>query len=87
MTVADMDMQDLATTATDTSDPVAGLRAMRSLRALADRLELQQVEAALRAGLTWPEIAAPLGLTRQAVHRKYVKRIDPSIPVRRRKRS
>ena len=85
--MAGVDVHDLTTTAADTSDPVAGLRAMRSLRVLADRLELQQVEAALRAGLTWQEIAAPLGLTRQAVHRKYVKRIDPSIPVRRRKRS
>ena len=85
--VARMDLHEVTTAATDTTDPVAGLRAMKSLRVLADRLELQQVEAALRAGLTWQEIAAPLGLTRQAVHRKYVKRIDPSIPVRRRKRS
>jgi CRP-like cAMP-binding protein len=85
--VAHVDLQDVTTSAADTSDPVAGLRAMRSLRLLADRLELQQVEAALRAGLTWQDIAASLGLTRQAVHRKYVKRIDPSIPVRRRRRS
>lgn len=82
-----MDLLDVTRAAADTSDPVAGLRAMRSLRMIADRLELQQVEAALRAGLTWQEIAAPLGVTRQAVHRRYVKRIDPSVPVRRRQRS
>ncbi|AZS45220.1 MULTISPECIES: hypothetical protein [Microbacterium] len=71
--------------ASDTSDPKAGLRAVASLRVLADTLELRQVEAALRAGMTWQGVADALGVTRQAVHKKYAKRIDPSIEVPRRR--
>ncbi|WP_425425661.1 helix-turn-helix domain-containing protein [Bowdeniella nasicola] len=56
------------------------------MRSLTERLELSQVEAALRAGMSWQEIAAALGVSRQVVHRKYAKRIDPSIPVPRRNR-
>lgn len=70
--------------ATDTTDPRAGLRAIVSLRALADTLELRQVEAALRAHMSWTEIADVLGVTRQAVHKKYSRRIDPTISVPRR---
>lgn len=79
-----MDSKQIATTAADTSDPRAGLRAVTSLRALADTLELRQVEAALRSGMGWQAIADALGVTRQAVHKKYAKRIDPTIPVSRR---
>jgi len=79
-----MDSPNVAQVAADTSDPRAGLRAVASLRVLADSLELRQVEAALRAGMTWQEIADALGVTRQAVHKKYARRIDPSIPVPRR---
>ena len=73
--------------AADISDPLAGLRAVASLRVLTESLELRQVEAAMRAGLSWIDVANGLGVTRQAVHRKYSKRIDPSIPVERRRRS
>jgi hypothetical protein len=79
-----VDSRELATTAADTSDPRAGLRAVASLRVLADTLELRQVEAALRSGMGWQAIADALGVTRQAVHKKYAKRIDPTIPVSRR---
>lgn len=74
----------IAAVAADISDPRAGLRAVSSLRVLADTLELKQVEAALRAGLSWQEVADALGVSRQAVHKKYAKRIDSSIPVPRR---
>ncbi|MCP6600416.1 hypothetical protein NL513_28965, partial [Klebsiella pneumoniae] len=60
------------------------LRAVASLRVLADTLELRQVEAALRASMNWQTIADTLGVTRQAVHKKYSKRVDPSILVPRR---
>lgn len=80
-----MTSSELAAVAADTDDPRAGLRAVASLRALADTLELQQVEAALRAGMSWQQIAETLGVSRQAVHKKYSKRIHPSIPVPRRK--
>ena len=57
---------------------------MATLRVLADTLELRQVEAALRSGMTWQEIADALGVTRQAAHKKHSKRIDPTIPIPRR---
>lgn len=79
-----MESTRIAQIASDTSDPRAGLRAVSSLRVLADSLELAQVEAALRAGLSWQDIADALGVSRQAVHKKHAKRIDPSIPVPRR---
>ena len=79
-----MESPQIARTAADTSDPRAGLRAIASLRALADRLELAQVEAGLRAGMSWQDVADALGVSRQAVHKKYAKKIDPTIPVPRR---
>lgn len=79
-----MESSQLAAVAADTSDPRAGLRAVASLRMLADVLELQQVEAALRAGMRWQEIADALGVTRQAAHKKHARRVDPSIPLHRR---
>ncbi|MGI6877338.1 hypothetical protein [Microbacterium sp. gxy059] len=81
-----METRQVADAAADTSDPRSGLRAISSLRALADRLELAQVEAGLRAGMSWQEIADALGVTRQAAHKKHAKRIDPSLPVPRRAR-
>ncbi|GAB3160631.1 sigma factor-like helix-turn-helix DNA-binding protein [Myceligenerans halotolerans] len=52
-------------------DPRAGLRAVRSLRELADRLEILQVERARDLGWSWQEIADALGVSRQAVHKKH----------------
>lgn len=54
------------------------------MRVLADVLELRQVEAALRASMSWQQIADALGVTRQAVHKKYSRRIDQTIIVPRR---
>ena len=82
-----MTAQSTTERAADTSDPRLGLRAVRSLRALTESLELRQVESALRIGMGWSEIAEALGVTRQAVHKKYARRIDPTIDVPRRKRS
>ncbi len=52
-------------------DPAAGLRAARSLRELAERLEALQVRNAREHGWSWQEIAAFLGVSKQAVHKKY----------------
>jgi DNA-directed RNA polymerase specialized sigma24 family protein len=52
-------------------DPDVGLRAVAALRALAERLELVQVEHARKLGWSWQEIASRLGVTKQTVHRKY----------------
>lgn len=74
----------VATAAADTTHPVAGLRAVAALRRLTETLELAQVEAALRAGMSWTQIANHLGVTRQAVHKKYAKRVAPGLaPTRR----
>jgi DNA-directed RNA polymerase specialized sigma24 family protein len=66
----------LETKAADTADPLAGLGAVVALRRLVDTLELRQVQAALAAGHSWSEIADALGVTRQAVHKKYHRRVD-----------
>jgi DNA-directed RNA polymerase specialized sigma24 family protein len=56
-------------------DPGMGLRAVRSLRELADRLEALQVVRARELAWSWQEIADALGVTRQAVHKKYGRRV------------
>lgn len=76
----------MAGVASDTAHPRQGLRAVASLRLLVESLELQQVEAALREGLSWGQVAELLGVSRQAVHKKYSKRIDATIDVPRRRR-
>jgi Homeodomain-like domain len=52
-------------------DPEVGLRAVASLRLLAERLELLQVQNARELGWSWQDIAGRLGVTKQTVHRKY----------------
>lgn len=81
-----MESTELASAAADLSHPAEGLRAVASLRLLVETLEFRQVEAALRAGLSWTDVAELLGVTRQAVHKKYSRRIDPTINVPRRER-
>ena len=50
-----------------------GLRAVMVLRRLTDRLEAERVVRARRAGWTWAQIGDSLGVSRQAVHKKYKK--------------
>ncbi|WP_025158585.1 helix-turn-helix domain-containing protein [Leifsonia aquatica] len=62
-----------------------GLAAVVALREYADRLEDAEVERALRAGWTWSQIADALGVTRQAVHKKHLRRVAAAgIELRRR---
>jgi DNA-binding NarL/FixJ family response regulator len=56
------------------TDPDTGLRSVAVLRALAERLEILQVDNARRAGWSWQQIAERLGVTKQTVHRKHGKR-------------
>ena len=58
-------------TAASSKDPAVGLRAVRSMRVLVERLEALQVQNARDSGWTWEQIAQLLGVTRQAVHKKY----------------
>jgi hypothetical protein len=57
--------------AASSRDPAVGLKAVRSLRTLVERLEDLQVHNARDQGWTWEQIAQLLGVTRQAVHKKY----------------
>ncbi len=61
------------TSAASSGDPAVGLRGVRSLRVLVERLEALQVQNARDAGWTWDQIAQLLGVTRQAVHKKYAR--------------
>lgn len=54
-------------------DPAVGLRAVRALRDLTERLETLQVSNARDLGWSWQEIAAVLGVSRQAVHKKHAR--------------
>ncbi|WP_328319606.1 helix-turn-helix domain-containing protein [Streptomyces sp. NBC_00388] len=61
---------ELAARAGD-SDPRVGLRAVAALRRLLERLESVQVRSARNQGWSWQDIAAELGVSRQAVHKKH----------------
>lgn len=52
-------------------DPLHGLSAAARLRREVERLEAVQVRRARTSGLTWEQIAVALGVSRQAVHKKY----------------
>ncbi|MGC5615915.1 helix-turn-helix domain-containing protein [Georgenia sp. Z1491] len=65
-----MAVKDTAVAAQD-PDPRRGLRGVRALRELADRLEILQVERARDEGWSWQEIADQLGVSRQAAHKKH----------------
>lgn len=66
----------------ETADELAGVVALREL---ADRVEDGAVERALRDGWTWPQIAEALGVTRQAVHKKHLRRVAAAGLVLRRR--
>jgi len=42
---------------------------------MTDRLEDTSVEQAIRAGWSWTQVAEALGVTRQAVHKKHLRRL------------
>jgi hypothetical protein len=66
-------------------DPADGLRAARALRELAERLEALQVQNARRRGWSWQEIALFLGVSKQAVHKKYSTLLPMPGPAARRR--
>jgi hypothetical protein len=59
----------MAQTASD--DPEVGLRAVASLRALLEAVEELQVRRARELGWSWQQIAALLGVSKQAVHQRF----------------
>ena len=67
-------MSDLANIP-DPENSEAALAAVVALRRTADRLELASVQSAGDQGWTWAQIADALGVSRQAVHKRYARRI------------
>jgi DNA-directed RNA polymerase specialized sigma24 family protein len=63
----------LATAVAD-ENPAMGLRAVAALRQLLERLEALQVGNARSQGWSWQDIAEQLGVSKQAVHKKYAGR-------------
>ncbi len=55
----------------DDPNPLTALAAVRQLHQEADRLEALMVRKARVADVSWAAIAMILGVSRQAVHRKY----------------
>jgi hypothetical protein len=63
-------------TQTASDDPEVGLRGVASLRVLLEVVEELQVRHARELGWSWQQIAALLGVSKQAVHQKYGKGED-----------
>ncbi len=53
------------------TDPALGLRAVVALRGLVEQLEDLQVARAREQGWSWADIAAALGIPKQAAHKKH----------------
>src|SRR5580692_8156643 len=51
--------------------PMSRLDAARRLREAAEELEAAQIEAARKAGVTWMEIGACYGLTKQGAQQRF----------------
>jgi biotin operon repressor len=73
----------------ETQDPIGDvaddLAAVVALRELADQLEDAAVERALSSGWGWSQVAEALSVTRQAVHKKHLRRLEQAgIDLRRR---
>lgn len=52
-------------------DPRSALAAASRLRTELERIEAVQVRRARNSGLTWEQVAAAMGVSRQAVHKKH----------------
>lgn len=62
----------------DPTEPAKALPAVVALRRLADRLEAASVQSAIEQGWSWVQIAEALGVTKQAVHKKYARHVRRS---------
>jgi len=67
-------VQGRALDAAGSADPAVGLRTVRALQRLQERLEAIHVANAREQGWSWQAIANALGVSRQAVHQKYNRR-------------
>ncbi len=72
--IDDMAHADVLTAASASADPERGLAAVAALRRLVEQLEALQVDHARSRGWSWQQIAAALGVSKQAVHKKHARR-------------
>lgn len=56
-------------------DPLSSLRRVAKLRTELEREEYFEVMRARTAGVSWAGIAAALGVSKQAVHRRFKRRL------------
>jgi len=74
-------MAELVADAIEAPTAVAALRAANALRRALDTFERQQVARALAEGDTFASIARELGLSRQAVHRRFRSLVPSAAPM------
>jgi DNA-directed RNA polymerase specialized sigma24 family protein len=72
--VTDADELSAAMDGATSADPAVGLRVVRALQRLQERLEAIHVANARDQGWSWQDIATALEVSRQAVHQKYNRR-------------
>jgi DNA-directed RNA polymerase specialized sigma24 family protein len=72
--LSDLSLGPATADAAGSADPAVGLRAVRALQHLEERLEAVHVANARQQGWSWQAIANALGVSRQAVHQKYNRR-------------
>jgi hypothetical protein len=63
--------EDIPSSITESTDPLEGLRHAHALRRRLEAQEEVLVHRARVAGATWTQIAGALGVSKQAVHKKY----------------
>ncbi len=56
-------------------DPLSALRRVAKIRGELEREEYFEVMRARTAGVSWAGIAAALGVSKQAVHRRFKRRV------------
>jgi hypothetical protein len=70
-----LSLADLLREANDLRRPARSLRAIAALRERLDELEEFHVEHVIELGWSWGQVAAALGVSRQAAHKRYARRL------------
>jgi hypothetical protein len=68
------------------ADPMTTLQAARSLREAAEDLEIAAVHDLRRTGITWTQIGALYGMTKQGAQQRFGTDVQPPAPRRRNRR-